>query len=263
MLTTGGPDSGTLVSQALGRAHGPVSPWQNGAQPGLARVGRIMRGDPAKTRSEVVPSERPTVLMVGEALAHENPGGLNRYLEDLASALEVAGHACLHNPDGHGPHQISEPRSGGQDVLATAFADSVVLEGSRTTGRPYRCGRLPFRALRTASCPRDAPPFEALGRPLPRAVGRGVSGRGPAERRDSVGQALDGGRSLPTRYQTRHPLRGFQGHLGRALPRGSFSRGGDPPGRRPGPLPPRRQITDPTASGALRRRLRSRGGTPP
>jgi glycosyltransferase involved in cell wall biosynthesis len=43
------------------------------------------------TRSEVVPSERPTVLMVGEALAHENPGGLNRYFEVLASALEVRG----------------------------------------------------------------------------------------------------------------------------------------------------------------------------
>ena len=62
-----------------------------GALGGLASVGRIMRGDAAKTRSRVVPSERPTVLMVGEALAHENPGGLNRYLQDLASALEVQG----------------------------------------------------------------------------------------------------------------------------------------------------------------------------
>ena len=206
---------------------------------GLARFGRIMRGyAAARTRTDVVPSERPTVLMVGEALSHENPGGLNRYLEDLASALEVAGTPVFTIRVGMGAHEISEPRSGWQDVFATAFADSVVLEGGRTAGQPYRCGRLTLRALRTASCLRNAPPFEALGRPLPWAVGRGVSGRGPAERRDSFGQALDRGRSLRTRCQTRRPLRGFQGHLGRALPRGSFSRGGDPPRCRPGPLLP-------------------------
>ncbi len=59
--------------------------------------------DPGKTRSEVVPSERPTVLMVGEALAHENPGGLNRYLEDLASALEVRGTPVFTIRMGMGP----------------------------------------------------------------------------------------------------------------------------------------------------------------
>jgi glycosyltransferase involved in cell wall biosynthesis len=58
----------------------------------MARLGRIMRRNPvARASAEAAPSERPAVLMVGEALAHENPGGLNRYLEDLASALEVAG----------------------------------------------------------------------------------------------------------------------------------------------------------------------------
>ena len=80
---------------------GIAGPW---IHLGLARVGRIMRGDAAaRTRTELVPSERPTVLMVGEALAHENPGGLNRYLEDLASALEVAGTPVFTIRMGMGP----------------------------------------------------------------------------------------------------------------------------------------------------------------
>ncbi|MGP0108943.1 MAG: glycosyltransferase family 4 protein, partial [Acidimicrobiales bacterium] len=41
--------------------------------------------------------------MVGEALAHENPGGLNRYVEDLASALEVAGTPVFTIRMGMGP----------------------------------------------------------------------------------------------------------------------------------------------------------------
>ena len=45
--------------------------------------------------------------MVGEALAHENPGGLNRYLEDLASALEVAGTPVFTIRMGSGPTRSS------------------------------------------------------------------------------------------------------------------------------------------------------------
>jgi glycosyltransferase involved in cell wall biosynthesis len=63
----------------------------------------IMRGDAAESTSDVPPSERPTVLMIGEALADENPGGLNRYLEDLASALEVQGTPVFTIRMGAGP----------------------------------------------------------------------------------------------------------------------------------------------------------------
>ena len=83
--------------------HGPTSLSQSGAQAGLASLGRTMQGDPGETRSEGVPSKRPAVLMVGEALAHENPGGLNRYVEDLASALEVRGTPVFTIRMGFGP----------------------------------------------------------------------------------------------------------------------------------------------------------------
>ena len=80
-----------------------------------------MRRDPGMTRSEAV-SARPTVLMVGEALANENPGGLNRYLEDLASALEVRGTPVFTIRMGLGP----------------AGSPSHVLAGKTTSPLPLR-----------------------------------------------------------------------------------------------------------------------------
>ena len=232
------------------------------AQPGLASVGRIMRGDPAKTRSEVVPSERPTVLMVGEALAHENPGGLNRYLEDLASALEVRGTPVFTIRMGMGPTRSPSHVLAGKTSwplplrilsywrAAARLADRIDVVDSHFA----LYGLLPVLATRLRSKPLVVH-FHGPWAEESRVAGQ-RSGVILSVKR-SMEAALYGRAT-----QARHPLRGFQGHLGRALPRGSVSRGSDPPGRRPGPLPPRGQITNPTAPGALRRRLRSRGGTP-
>ena len=176
--------------------------------------------------------------MVGEALAHENPGGLNRYLEDLASALEVRGTPVFTIRMGVGPTR----------------SPSHVLAGKTSSPLPLRILSYWRAAARLADRIDVVDSHFALYGLLPvlatrlRSKPLVVHFHGPwAEESRVAGQRsgviLSVKRLMESALygradQTCHPLRGFQGHLGRALPRGSFSRGGDPPGRRPGPLPP-------------------------